>query len=451
MSVASRSKTPGSFVAVGLWLSFVLLLAGCFRFGIDIGGEPDAGADADSDTDSDAEPRCEEGETGDCYTGPSETMDVGSCEHGSRTCNGGVWGNCVGETLPAVEVCDDEDNDCNGEADDGLVDSCYTGPPGTEGVGDCRAGEAVCRRGEWLCEDEITPAVLCGDFACGSACGVECGEGCTSPETCLDGRCESICDGFDGFGDNDRDNDGTEDPLGETPGVLVGGDDGGYRFHLLNGAGLGVVSDDSSPISANALYLDASETGFTSTWTRAVGLGLPTISLEEEGDYIELRFDFKMAGSYTGAAQVAGVRAGLFLSRGDPVTADGQDGNTWGDPGISMQLGVGGNATGRLIYETEAHADRLLGGALSAWNEDEGFLREPLLLGQVHTVELMLTRLADGSVNVALELDENGHRLSSPCPERSITEFNEIVFGTGSTEGLDLVIDNVCITHHARH
>jgi len=58
---------------------------------------------------------CKPGDTLPCYSGPQDTQDVGLCEAGERTCDGGVFGPCVGEVLPAAESCDTPgDDDCDG-------------------------------------------------------------------------------------------------------------------------------------------------------------------------------------------------------------------------------------------------------------------------------------------------------------------------------------------------
>jgi Notch-like protein len=111
-----------------------------------------------------------------CYDGPAGTEGVGACLAGEQTCNGGALGACDGQVLPAVEVCDSVDNDCNGEVDDlpggascacepGSVQQCYSGPEGTAGIGACAAGLQRCADDGLSfgpCEDEVLPrAELC--------------------------------------------------------------------------------------------------------------------------------------------------------------------------------------------------------------------------------------------------------------------------------------------------
>ncbi|HJO67274.1 MAG TPA: MopE-related protein, partial [Sphingomonas sanguinis] len=48
--------------------------------------------------------------------------DVGACSEGQATCLEGEWGACEGDVEPIPEVCDGEDNDCNGMTDEGFAD-----------------------------------------------------------------------------------------------------------------------------------------------------------------------------------------------------------------------------------------------------------------------------------------------------------------------------------------
>ena len=65
-----------------------------------------------------------------CYTGPEGTLGIGTCAPGQQVCNMGDWygqtqsGNyivdiCGDETIPAEEICDGADNDCDGTVDFG--------------------------------------------------------------------------------------------------------------------------------------------------------------------------------------------------------------------------------------------------------------------------------------------------------------------------------------------
>jgi hypothetical protein len=88
---------------------------------------------------------------------------VGICTPGVMKCdNGGVY--CDGHTGPSDEICDGLDNNCNGSVDEGIANStaivCYEGPDGTMAVGECRAGVRYCTDGgfDGPCDGQILPA-----------------------------------------------------------------------------------------------------------------------------------------------------------------------------------------------------------------------------------------------------------------------------------------------------
>lgn len=62
---------------------------------------------------------CEPGQTATCYSGQAATAGKGICATGTRTCNQGILGPCMGEVLPAVETCStpDIDDNCDGTTD----------------------------------------------------------------------------------------------------------------------------------------------------------------------------------------------------------------------------------------------------------------------------------------------------------------------------------------------
>ena len=192
-----------------------------------------------------------------CYEGPEGSESLGLCQAGEQSCQFGVYAACIGQVLPALEICDGEDNDCDGEIDNGLDCSClpglpqicYSGPEESLGQGLCQAGLQLClpdgldfRFGD--CLEQILPSVeVCDgeDNDCNgivddniAAVGAECIQGvgaclqygniiCSSGEFLCDvpevSAQEEICDEID----NDCDGQTDEDfELGEPCLVGVG-------------------------------------------------------------------------------------------------------------------------------------------------------------------------------------------------------------------------------------
>ncbi|MBA2539797.1 MAG: choice-of-anchor L domain-containing protein [Deltaproteobacteria bacterium] len=62
---------------------------------------------------------CQPGTTEECYTGPDETLGVGPCVAGSRTCDPtATWSKCT-DVYPVQEDCGNSvDDNCNGNVDD---------------------------------------------------------------------------------------------------------------------------------------------------------------------------------------------------------------------------------------------------------------------------------------------------------------------------------------------
>lgn len=103
-----------------------------------------------------------------CYPGPAGTRGVGRCVAGQMTCVAGEWGPCVDAITPAVETCDTTDEDCDGRADEGvsgevLRRACFSGPDGAADVGACSGGTQFCIDGAFgACVGEVLPALeLC--------------------------------------------------------------------------------------------------------------------------------------------------------------------------------------------------------------------------------------------------------------------------------------------------
>lgn len=63
---------------------------------------------------------CSPGATQSCYSGAPGTQGVGPCTGGTQTCeSSGYWGPCVGEVAPKGETCGNNiDDNCNGSVDE---------------------------------------------------------------------------------------------------------------------------------------------------------------------------------------------------------------------------------------------------------------------------------------------------------------------------------------------
>lgn len=114
-------------------------------------------------------------EWGRCYTGPPGTEGVGKCRAGAIKCGEGF--DCIGEVLPTEEVCDllHVDDDCDGQVDEEDGPGCYCG----DGFAQPDAGEA-CDDGNNIeddaCKSNCT-AAECGDGVVQRAAGENCDDG----------------------------------------------------------------------------------------------------------------------------------------------------------------------------------------------------------------------------------------------------------------------------------
>jgi len=68
---------------------------------------------------------CNENEEKICYTGSLDKVNIGICKSGIQQCINGKWNTCDGEVLAKAEICDNLDNNCNGEVDENL-ENCNT-------------------------------------------------------------------------------------------------------------------------------------------------------------------------------------------------------------------------------------------------------------------------------------------------------------------------------------
>ena len=111
-----------------------------------------------------------------CYSGPPQTLGVGECSGGFFDCIEGAWGPCEGEQRPVTEICDELDNDCDGQIDEGLRNRC----------GECGEAPAeICDGLDNNCDGQVDEGVV-------GTCGL-CAEDITA-EACGDGL-DNDCDG----------------------------------------------------------------------------------------------------------------------------------------------------------------------------------------------------------------------------------------------------------------
>lgn len=171
--------------------------------------------DCDDQTDEGCE--CRSGETRSCWSGRADRMNVGRCRAGTQTCENGAFGPCVGEIDAERESCANPnvDDDCNGVMDDvpSLGSRCQV----SGAQGPCATGTLRCAAGSTslVCVSTNMPASeVCNgrdDDCDGRAdegfnlrtdemnCG-RCGTRCSGGDSCCAGECVDTRDDDDHCG-----------------------------------------------------------------------------------------------------------------------------------------------------------------------------------------------------------------------------------------------------------
>jgi hypothetical protein len=152
-------------------------------------------ADEDCDTEVDEGCPCSTGETRPCYGGPEGTVDNPPCAAGMQVCVGGFWGACQNQTLPGIETCQNlgEDNDCDGTVDDGL--SLGTACIDDSKMGICRDGTRQCMGSAMFptCVGQAPQTELCDDID--QNCNGDPDDGFDLNTDANCGRCNNKCEG----------------------------------------------------------------------------------------------------------------------------------------------------------------------------------------------------------------------------------------------------------------
>ena len=144
------------------------------------------GLDDDCSGDIDNGCECSPGDSQGCYQGDIQTRGVGVCHDGIQTCPDGHFGACEQQGLPGTEICNGEDDDCDGNTDEGC--------PCSTGIGSCEQHGFIQLDGSCSVSGGQPQEEICGnneDEDCTGAIdnGCECIHG--QVEACYTGMAET--------------------------------------------------------------------------------------------------------------------------------------------------------------------------------------------------------------------------------------------------------------------
>ncbi len=126
---------------------------------------------------------CHPGTIESCFGGASDKLWVGECRPGSRMClSSGTWDTCRLQTIPQTESCNGKDDDCDGQVDNSVKEQ---GQKCTLPLfGKCRSGVVWCVGAKIRCQQVAYPTKeICNtedddcdgkvDNGCGKSCVVK--------------------------------------------------------------------------------------------------------------------------------------------------------------------------------------------------------------------------------------------------------------------------------------
>ena len=104
-------------------------------------------AETCNNKDDDCDGQVDEGLTQNCTT---------SCGAGTKTCQNGTWSACQMNTAPPAETCNGKDDDCDGNIDNGNPGGGK--PCNTNLAAPCHTGVSTCQGGAIKCVPNVTPS-----------------------------------------------------------------------------------------------------------------------------------------------------------------------------------------------------------------------------------------------------------------------------------------------------
>jgi len=113
------------------------------------------GENCDADPSGTGCPCGTEGAVEACYTGPAGSNGHGQCVPGLHECVGGAWGGCADQITPDEEICNELDDDCDGEVDEEVTNDCGTCHEDCEALSLGREGDQA-----WNLDEEGSPGLV---------------------------------------------------------------------------------------------------------------------------------------------------------------------------------------------------------------------------------------------------------------------------------------------------